>query len=596
MKRKLMSFILLCGISGQSIMAQDSAMGDMGLESSLESSPTLFFHELKLKTAEVPGVRHESATGQSEEMRREILNNNTKTFLASNALYTQLVNYSEIFGNKFADYIGKGEIVTGYQMHLLIKIFSAYHMLSIKNVEYADYYTPGDKNSSTFLDPANPENTKRQLIWLAARMSVINNLWRGYQTYYKREGKVRRMMKSIYKINKHTEIFTNEMKDLVGVTFSKKAQKELNQTLLRYENKRPQLTLLAEQDPQIANLLSIIDNNGAYATIKKGTKLKLKNYSVVDGLVKLSGDIVNALSGFFGNIAGAMRWRKGYLWHNQAMVEEIESTLKPLDMIFEKTPFALTDKFIPGHFGHAAIWLGTEQELKDLGMWDHPLIAPYQEQISRGYSIVEALRPGVSMNSVRGFSNIDHIAIVRAKNILSDKSVYSDVYESALRNIGKDYDFNFDVTTADKIVCSELLYNAFGHIKFPTKFRLGRSTIEPDLIAEVNFYDNSPTEFKSYIESFAIDKIENAGEEVLGERLGFAINKERSTSENTAYDRVSTSCRLVQRPVRDARLVGANSTLDRNKKEIVKVCIQQRTLVEYVAPENLAQDLFSQPE
>ena len=30
------------------------------------------------------------------------------------------------------------------------------------------------------------------------------------------------------------------------------------------------------------------------------------------------------------------------------------------DILLEKTPFRLTDKLIPGYWGHAAVWIGGE--------------------------------------------------------------------------------------------------------------------------------------------------------------------------------------------------------------------------------------------
>ena len=39
-------------------------------------------------------------------------------------------------------------------------------------------------------------------------------------------------------------------------------------------------------------------------------------------------------------------------------LQEVKQELRPFDILFEKTPFRLTDKFIPGHFGHVAIYIG----------------------------------------------------------------------------------------------------------------------------------------------------------------------------------------------------------------------------------------------
>ncbi|HQH27497.1 MAG TPA: Poxvirus G6, partial [Oligoflexia bacterium] len=49
----------------------------------------------------------------------------------------------------------------------------------------------------------------------------------------------------------------------------------------------------------------------------------------------------------------------------------------------------------------------------------------------------------------------------------------------------KDYDFNFDVNTTDKIVCSELIYVSYPSIAWPTEHVVGRFTISPDNVARL---------------------------------------------------------------------------------------------------------------
>ena len=55
----------------------------------------------------------------------------------------------------------------------------------------------------------------------------------------------------------------------------------------------------------------------------------------------------------------------------------------------------------------------------------------------------------------------------------------------AFRQLGKKYDFNFDVNTTDKIVCSELAYVSFPSIDWPTEKVLGRHSISPDNVAQL---------------------------------------------------------------------------------------------------------------
>lgn len=158
--------------------------------------------------------------------------------------------------------------------------------------------------------------------------------------------------------------------------------------------------------------------------------------------------------------------------------------MKPLDILMEKTPFRLTDKLIPGHYGHVAIWLGTEQQLKDLRVWDQ-IPAKIQNKVRSGHYIVEALRPGVEINTLEHFLNIDDMLVIR-----DTRSDVTDEYRrkailQAVAQIGKAYDFNFDVLTHETIVCSEIAYVVFADIKWPLENTLNRYTISPDNVAQM---------------------------------------------------------------------------------------------------------------
>jgi hypothetical protein len=79
-----------------------------------------------------------------------------------------------------------------------------------------------------------------------------------------------------------------------------------------------------------------------------------------------------------------------------------------------------------------------------------------------------------------------------------------------LKQVGKDYDFNFDVETTDKIVCSELVYTVYTDIPWPTEKALGRYTISPDNVAKKALSDGSLNLVSLY----------HDGKEVTADRLG----------------------------------------------------------------------------
>ena len=186
----------------------------------------------------------------------------------------------------------------------------------------------------------------------------------------------------------------------------------------------------------------------------------------------------------FGNMVGLYEERKGLLYNMSEQEQEgLIGEMKPLDILLEKTPFRLTDKFIPGHYGHVAIWTGTERQLKDLGVWEQ-IPAAIQERIRNGHYIVEALRPGVQINTLHHFMNIDDFLVLRDNRPVDDEYRRKAILQ-AIAQIGKEYDFNFDVNTQNRIVCSEIAYVVFTDVKWPTEEMVKRYTISPDNVAQL---------------------------------------------------------------------------------------------------------------
>ena len=95
--------------------------------------------------------------------------------------------------------------------------------------------------------------------------------------------------------------------------------------------------------------------------------------------------------------------------------------------------------------------------------------------------MAEALRDGVQLNTFAHFMNVDDVAVLRAKELTNEQ--LRNVIQITLSQLGKRYDFNFDVNTTETIVCSELVYLAYPQIDFVTKRVLKSFTISPDDIA-----------------------------------------------------------------------------------------------------------------
>lgn len=287
-------------------------------------------------------------------------------------------------------------------------------------------------------------------------------------------------------------ITVNELQK-VSLSYASMENRSKTRNGIRYfEKQRQQFAKQIKADLQFAYLDLLITASPSYNMTLKwsplyvlGNRLDLFAEVTSDALTQLTNEGVNLFSMAFGNTLGLVEMRKGKLFGKGAVSREIGAQLQPGDILLEKTPFRLTDQFIPGHWGHAAIWIGREDELKALGIWQHPLVQPHQQQIRSGHGVVEALRSGVTMSALPHFLNVDDAAVLRQRDLTPQGR--RKIVLQTMRQIGKEYDFNFDVESTDRIVCSELVYVSYTGQSWPTEKVLGRSTISPDNVARRAF-------------------------------------------------------------------------------------------------------------
>lgn len=239
---------------------------------------------------------------------------------------------------------------------------------------------------------------------------------------------------------------------------------------------------------ETAYLSMLIRQSPSYSVVRKwsplyvvGRKVGFLGGVTEDTLSSLERQGMNLFSMVFGNAVGLVEARKGKLYRKNTVSGQLQATLQAGDILLEKTPFRLTDKLIPGYWGHAALWIGSEAELRELGIWGNPLVSRYHQQIRQGRGVVEALRSGVEMNPLEQFMNIDSIGVLRRPG--ADKAERAKVILQALRQVGKPYDFNFDVESKGKVYCSKLVYLTYSNVEWPTKKSLGRTTFTPDDVA-----------------------------------------------------------------------------------------------------------------
>lgn len=261
----------------------------------------------------------------------------------------------------------------------------------------------------------------------------------------------------------------------------------------------------------------------------------------------LSSRILSSLSWAYGSLAGNIKWRKGHLRNNKTLKDEISKKLKPLDIIFEKRSFVLTDYSIPGLWGHASIWLGTKEDLVALGIWDHPVLQPFQEQIINGNSMYEVRRWGLQFNNLETFLNLDQFAAIRVTDLLDrPKEGIIEIYDFLFSQIGKKYDFLFDAMTTDKVTCTEIISFSYGSINWPMEFIFGRHAITPNNIAELAVYKNSPVKLVHYVVGEKKKKVIEKNLVDFAKGMGFIHNDIRSKLEGvSSFNMKVKSCFML---------------------------------------------------
>jgi hypothetical protein len=167
-----------------------------------------------------------------------------------------------------------------------------------------------------------------------------------------------------------------------------------------------------------------------------------------------------------------------------AQLNELRAKLKPGDVMLERRNWFLSNAFLPGYWPHSALYVGTPEDLKRLGLDRDPRVQKHWQRFvvrdEKGHEhvIIEAISEGVVFTSMEhSVGEADAAAFLRP-NIPEDR--LKEAIARAFSHVGKPYDFEFDFFSSDKLVCSEVVYRAFdGDIKLPLVDVMGRKTLPP---------------------------------------------------------------------------------------------------------------------
>ncbi len=167
------------------------------------------------------------------------------------------------------------------------------------------------------------------------------------------------------------------------------------------------------------------------------------------------------------------------------IVEQLRAELAPGDVLVTRKEFALTNYFLPGFWPHAALYVGHETDLTDLQLAERAIPPPWLPvfrqcgPIDEG-RVLEALKDGVRLRCVSTPLSCDAIAVVRPR--LTKQEIGS-ALARGFHYVGRPYDFDFDFSQSERLVCTEVVYRSFegvGGLGFALIRRAGRLTLSAE--------------------------------------------------------------------------------------------------------------------
>jgi hypothetical protein len=179
---------------------------------------------------------------------------------------------------------------------------------------------------------------------------------------------------------------------------------------------------------------------------------------------------------------------------------QVVQLLRPGDVLVVRKEYAATNYFLPGYWPHAALYLGTADDLQSWGLADHEHLASRLDQLSvanpttavlqpndvHAWSsqphpcVLEAMKDGVRIRSVNSALNSDSVVVIRPR---LEASHVARAIAHGLMHEGKPYDFDFDFCHSQRLVCTEVVYRAYegvGGIQFDLRRHLGRFALSAD--------------------------------------------------------------------------------------------------------------------
>jgi len=184
-----------------------------------------------------------------------------------------------------------------------------------------------------------------------------------------------------------------------------------------------------------------------------------------------------ALAEVSGRVIADLRWP----WHRDrvrpVVQRRLAALLRPGDVIVSRHDHALSNLFLPGYWPHAALHVGSRE---DVALRTGGAVDPVSARWEEPRRVLEARKDGVLLRPLDDTLAVDSVAVLRP---MIEPALAARAAADALVHEGKGYNFDFDFFTEDRLVCTEVVYRALqgvGGIDIPLVERAGRPTLSAE--------------------------------------------------------------------------------------------------------------------
>jgi len=159
----------------------------------------------------------------------------------------------------------------------------------------------------------------------------------------------------------------------------------------------------------------------------------------------------------------------------------VMSKLRPFDILLVSNHSYQIGRLMPGRFSHSVIYLGTEAELRAIGLWHLPALRPYHDEIRAGKTLIEAAYPDVHLTTPKKTFEVDQVLAMRPALSPTEKRR---ALERLLPVMGKAYNYRLGIDpTGESFACTGLAVHAMPELGFTIREVYGQQVVMPDDVA-----------------------------------------------------------------------------------------------------------------